>query len=467
MQRARLVARLASRLRQAAAAPQAQVLVSQKATVPAVISELPSFEVLSCRNTHTSCRAHAQAAALEVTSDSEGILFPREGPGVSYALNWALASIGVTPAGEAHRNFKPAALKKLGGSSPGAKNGSKVYAKGAHSTGAEPITKAQFNKLFKEVTAHLSGVPKLYVHDGAVSSAPGIDARTRTVSDSPSGALVLGSILTSTPTRVISSDAFPLTVYVASGYRHGTDPLPLATFSECREGFVAVDYDTSAVIVVGGALGDTAAIKSALTAAAGPIIAAAGGASALVLAPDSAAASLKGLSQSALLADTAAVLGPSGVARLFQGKDEGVAPNVYKAPAALVIVTSDSTGAVPAICKLSPAQAAYYYLAGYDGKKFKPAYASGPLGVEPVALALKLADLVTSHGIPAYLVNAHEGDKLVSDKELDGLVAAAVSGKLPKSKSKKPAESAATALGSKIEEFIKSKFGDLPDGIAA
>jgi hypothetical protein len=43
----------------------------------------------------------------------------REGPGVNYALNWALCAKGVVPKGEAYRNLRESQLKKLNANIPG------------------------------------------------------------------------------------------------------------------------------------------------------------------------------------------------------------------------------------------------------------------------------------------------------------------------------------------------------------
>ena len=43
----------------------------------------------------------------------------REGPGVNYALNWALCAKGVAPKGEAYRNLRESQLKKLNATIPG------------------------------------------------------------------------------------------------------------------------------------------------------------------------------------------------------------------------------------------------------------------------------------------------------------------------------------------------------------
>lgn len=42
----------------------------------------------------------------------------REGPGVNYALNWALCAKGIAPKGEAYRNLRGSELKKLNASIP-------------------------------------------------------------------------------------------------------------------------------------------------------------------------------------------------------------------------------------------------------------------------------------------------------------------------------------------------------------
>lgn len=150
-----------------------------------------------------------------------------------------------------------------------------VYARGSYTAGATDISKANFNRLFKEVnalkysfthnlkgtlcaiwmfrnstlgslnidvcwirlvcirmlfwtnenrpflqvTASLTIAQKLYVHDGAVGSSPLSDAKVRTISDNPSSALLFRSILEPAPTRQVSHQEFPFTVYIASTYR--------------------------------------------------------------------------------------------------------------------------------------------------------------------------------------------------------------------------------------------------------
>lgn len=73
--------------------------------------------------------------------------------------------------------------------------------------------------LYYQVTNHISSISNIFVHDGAIGSSPKCDAKVRLISDSPSAMLSLSRMLWETPTRAVSHDSCPLTVYVATSIR--------------------------------------------------------------------------------------------------------------------------------------------------------------------------------------------------------------------------------------------------------
>ncbi|GJP75307.1 hypothetical protein CLOP_g5761 [Closterium sp. NIES-67] len=413
-----------------------------------------------------SFHSSATANAPEPTASSgaqNSVPFPREGPGVSYALNWSLAAAGVTPAGLVQRNVKPS---KLGAAAPaGSKAPARVAVKGS-----KDLSKADYNKLLKEVTAHLSSLPSVFVQDGAVGSASLSDVRTRAICDSPAAAAAMAALLCPTPTRTLAADSFPLTAYVAPNFKTNT----------AGDALIAVDWETSSLVVTGAAVADAASIQAVLAAAAGSaalkkgalllnarFISAKPG-SCLLLSPPSAASVLP---KSSAFPEDSLLWSAGGVARLFPGKDAS-APNLYVGPNAVVLLTSDSSKVLPPVLKLSPKQAAFYFLAGYDGAAFNPAFAPPAFapkpaaaalaaaagGAAPLALALKLAEQLEATSTPAYLINTFE------EQDPGKLVHAAISGKIPAAK--KPTEEALTTLRSKFDAFIKGRFPDLPEDIS-
>lgn len=55
-----------------------------------------------------------------------------------------------------------------------------------------------------------------------------------------------------------------------------------------------------------------------------------------------------------------------------------------------VVVCTSSSGTIPSISKLSPGQAAYHFLAGFQDGKFVPAYCKGPSPFDPLELSQAL-----------------------------------------------------------------------------
>lgn len=79
--------------------------------------------------------------------------------------------------------------------------------------------------IYFQVTTHISSVSDIFVHDGAIGSTSTststlqIDAKVRVISDNPTATCAFHNILFQTPTRAVSHDSCPLTVYVASSIR--------------------------------------------------------------------------------------------------------------------------------------------------------------------------------------------------------------------------------------------------------
>lgn len=73
---------------------------------------------------------------------------------------------------------------------------------------------------FYQVTNHISSISNVFVHDGTIGSSPKCDAKVRVISDSPSAVLSLSNVFWKTPTRAVSHDSCPLTVYVATSIRY-------------------------------------------------------------------------------------------------------------------------------------------------------------------------------------------------------------------------------------------------------
>lgn len=413
------------------------------------------------------------ATASLAEEDVEPLPFPRESPGISYELNWALASKKVFPKEEAYRNLKDADLKKHGATSAEPTTGIPVFARGSFSLGAADISKPQFNKLLKQVTSHLSSVPKLFVQDGAVGSSPKSDVKVRCVCDNPSAASSLHSILCRTPTR---NDAFPLTVYIASGVS-ATAWEYVGLGPNENGGFIAVDYEQSTLILCGKAFSDTSALKGALKAAAAPAISASsalplpawllvhGESIVLLFASEKTVQSCPDLHKVLVSNGAGVALGPDGVETFFKSKDSK-APNLFKLPSSIIMLAADSSGTIPPISKLTPGQAAYHFLAGYQNGNFVPAYESGPVSLDPVVVAKELSSQLTKNNISSFLANVNVGEKPLSGEEILKLVEATLSEKLPSSKGQKASKTAVDNLKAKYTSFMSGRFPDLPEEIS-
>ncbi|KAG4135832.1 hypothetical protein ERO13_D08G241300v2 [Gossypium hirsutum] len=381
----------------------------------------------------------------------------RENPGFSYGLNWGLAGKGVIVKDKAFQNLKSSELLAKGATIAGLP----LHVRGTLG-GNSTISKAQYSKLLKQVTTHMSSISNIFVHDGAIGLSPESDAKVRVISDSPSAILSLSRVLWETPTRAVSHDSCPLTVYTATSISTAVEDI-IGLGAQGNNGFIAADIERSSLILCGKAFADINGTKLALTALSEPVIFARGGlplsarllvscdSVVLLFAPENAIQSYSDLLVSA---DAGVVLSPQGVAPLFQTKKLG-GINPYRIPSAVILATSDSSGTIPSISKLSPGQAAYHFLAGYQNGEFVPAYyAKGSSYIGVLDLAKTLLSKLKQYQVPTFLVNVDGGVENITGKDLVKLVT---------SEKVAPFRLKGGDLQRKYNAFLSYKFQDIPE----
>ncbi|XP_052151936.1 phosphoenolpyruvate carboxykinase (ATP)-like isoform X2 [Oryza glaberrima] len=391
-------------------------------------------------------------------------LLHREDQEVSYGLNWAIAGRGVVVKDKVFYNLEKSELQKGGAAYTECLSGIPLHVRGNVISGIPDVSRAQFAKLLKLVTFHLSSISSLYVQDGAVGSSVECDAKVRVISDNPSAVLLLSNILWKTPDRSISHDTCPLTIYVASSISANVRN-SLGSGSQYANGFAAADIERSSLILCGKAFADSAMLKGALSALTAPVLSARGGlpfpgwllsfggSAVLLFAPVDVIKSLK-LQDVLVSTDSGVVVSLKGSNVLFATKARE--PNLFTRPTQVIIVSSDSTDALPALSKLSPGQAAYHFLAGYCDGKFIPAYSKDPSPLDPIALANSLFSHLKEDNTPTYLINAKSSGKYIDGKEFVRLIEVLLSNNLPDRKSE---DIRVGELKGKYKSFLSRKFG--------
>ncbi|KAK0591476.1 hypothetical protein LWI29_002628 [Acer saccharum] len=386
----------------------------------------------------------------------------RGGSGFSDGLNWALARKGVVVKDNAFQNLTSSELQQKGATIAGSLSGLPLHVRGNVLRGSSDISKAQYIKLLKQVTTHMSSIPNVFVHDGAVGSSSDSDAKVRVISDSPSAVLKLSSVLWRTPTRAVSHDSCPLTLYVATSISPGVvDAIGLV--AQGNNGFIAADIERSSLVLYGKAFSDANGIKEALTSLSGPIISARGGlllsarvlvsgdSVILLFAPED---TIQSCADQLVSADAGVVLSSQGVAPLFPTGNSN-SPNLFKLPAAVILASSDRSGIIPSIAKLSPGQAAYHFLAGYQNGKFVPAYSKFP-SMDALELAKAFYAKMKDHKISTFIVNVNEGRTHIKGKDLLALVESSVSKNIPPFEPKGGRD-----LEEKYRSFLSGKYPDI------
>ncbi|KAM1021168.1 hypothetical protein PS2_042011 [Malus domestica] len=391
----------------------------------------------------------------------------------SCGLNMALAGKGVIVDHQAFHNLTSSQLQHKGATIPESLSGLPLLVRGrfhgigaaaAGGGGASQISKPQFTKLLKHVTSHISSISNIFVHDGAIGSLPKCDAKVRLISDSSSAVLSLSRILWGTSTRAVSHDSCPLTVYVATSISSGIgDVIDLG--SKGNNGFIAADIERSSLVLCGKAFSDLNVTKEALAALSGPVIFARGGlplCARLLVSGDSVVlifapkGTFKSCRHLLVPKEAGVILSSEGVAPLFQTGGQ----NLFKFPSVVVLASSDSSGVIPSVSKLSPGQAAYHFLAGYQNGKFMPAYNKGPSYIHPMELAKAFLSKLQDDKISSYLLNVNGGEKNVNGKDLANLVQSTLSENIP------PFEAKSGDLEDKYKSFLLSEFQEVPEELS-
>jgi hypothetical protein len=135
--------------------------------------------------------------------DAEHLVFPREGPGLDYALNWSLNGDGVTPSARAFRLTKASAgAKLLGGAAP--------PAPAAGGKAAPEVGDAAFDAHFDAAAGALEAAGAIYVAEG---DAPATRTPCRVITDDAEvGAAAIAHCLDRMPLRAPTE--LPVTAYV-------------------------------------------------------------------------------------------------------------------------------------------------------------------------------------------------------------------------------------------------------------
>ncbi|KMZ58986.1 Phosphoenolpyruvate carboxykinase (ATP), partial [Zostera marina] len=148
----------------------------------------------------------------------------------------------------------------------------------------------------------------------------------------------------------------------------------------------------------GKAFADLDNVKYALSALAAPVVFARGGIPVygrilssgdcpiLLFAPEKTIQICSELHKNLTCNDAGVVLSSYGSAPFFHRGDSDLKFQMTT-PSSVVFASSDCTGVLPLLTKISPDQAAYHFLAGYQDGKFVTTYCKDPSPIPPLELA--------------------------------------------------------------------------------
>lgn len=100
-------------------------------------------------------------------------------------------------------------------------------------------------------------------------------------------------------------------------------------------------------------------------------------------------------------------------------------------PTSVVFASSDCTGILPLLTKISPNQAAYHFLAGYQDGTFVTTYCKDPSPIPPLELANALLSYINQNDLPSFLVNVSDHGKHIEGKDFLMTLESTVSNSIP------------------------------------
>jgi len=161
--------------------------------------------------------------------DPDFWILPDERLGHSYDLNWALTNLSISPKGDAYLNLFPRGLQHLSKAPLTAEKATIVEQQekdlpvfSQDGSLGEGLTPDQYKQSLRELRMYFSGLPNIFVNDGAVGSSNSLGATVRVISDTPETSLFLNHNLIRLPVREPYGFQHSLTVYCAKGLGEGS-----------------------------------------------------------------------------------------------------------------------------------------------------------------------------------------------------------------------------------------------------
>jgi len=162
--------------------------------------------------------------------DPDTWIIPNERLGKTYALNWSLNGLSITPRGDAYRNLFPRGLQFLSRETldsnratvvRGNSGGIKVFSLNGKEGSALDLD--DFKQLFRNMRIYFSNIDNIFVNDGTFSSSPSSSVTARFVSNRPEASLYLHHHLPRARLGNAFNWSHQLTVYICDGLKFDSE----------------------------------------------------------------------------------------------------------------------------------------------------------------------------------------------------------------------------------------------------